>query len=201
MRRSALTSLPIVCAGLLSGCTGTGVFLDHTTQWFSRNPNMPAGGSETFLEIRGEPVDVPPLVPETGNVWPTNTGPDPTLQDIQKQQDEEIRRNGGRAPPSVLGQGGASGGLQGANPSVNRANQADQGLPPPAAQPAPARLPRTTQTPNGPAVDVTGGGSGRGYRNLQLPGGSGRGILVPNGNGTSTLIGPDGSVQTVPTKP
>ena len=28
--------------------------------------------------------------------------------------------------------------------------------------------------------------------------GGGVGIVVPNGNGTSTLVGPDGSVQTVP---
>ena len=197
MRRSALLSLPIACAGLLSGCTGTGVFLDHTFQNFSRNPNMPAGGSETFLEIRGEPVDVPPLLPENGNVWPTDTGPDPTLQDIQRQQDEEIRRNGGQAPPSVLGQGSN----QGANPAVNRANNADRGLPPPQRQPAPARMPPTQITPNGPSVDITGGGTGRGYRQLQSPTPGGSGILVPNGNGTSTLIGPDGSVQTVPTKP
>ncbi len=58
-------------------------------------------------------------------------------------------------------------------------------------------------TPNGPSLDV-GGGSGRGYRPaMRVPRGAspgGSGILVPNGNGTSTLIGPDGSVQTVPTK-
>ena len=66
---------------------------------------------------------------------------------------------------------------------------------------------RSRQTPGGPSLDV-GGGSARGYRDLNPPatapgrGASpgGGGILVPNGNGTSTLIGPDGSVQTVPTR-
>ncbi len=196
MRRPVLVCLPVLCAGLLSGCTGTGVFLDHTTQWFSRNPDMPAGGSEMFLRIRGEKVDVPPLTPEPGNVWPTDTGPDATLQDIQARQNEEIRRNGGQPTGGSPPPGG--------NPSVDRANQADRGLPPPAAQPAPPRRPPTVQTPAGPAVDVTGQGSGRGYRGLQPPAPSspgGSGILVPNGNGTSTLIGPDGSVQTVPTRP
>lgn len=196
MRRSALSVFSIVSAGLLSGCTGFGVFLDHTNQAFGRIPNAPAGSSETFLRIRGERVDVPSLEPEKGNVWPTDAGPDMTMQDIQKQQDEQIRRGGGQ--PSQPGQPGPTAG-KGSNPQVNRANDADRGLPPPVNPPAAPRQRPTVLTPSGPSLDV-GGGSGRGYRQLQsaTPGGSG--ILVPNGNGTSTLIGPDGSVQTVPTK-
>ena len=190
MRRSALPSLAVMSAGLLSGCTGTGLFLDHTTQHFGAVPNAPAGNSETFLRIRGEKVDLPPLLPEQGNVWPTDSRPDPSLQDLQKQQAEEIRR--GAAAPA-----------NGPNPAVNRANNADRGLPPPTNPPPPPtglRSP-TVNTPNGPSVDVTGQGTGRGYRQLNSPTPGGSGILVPNGNGTSTLIGPDGSVQTVPTRP
>ena len=187
MRRPVLPAFSIVFAGLLTGCTGTGVFLDHSFKSWGAAPNTPAGSSETFMRVRGESVDVPPLLPETGNVWPTAQGPDPTLQDLEKQQADDIRRNGGqRLPPAGLGM-----------------NPANRGVPPgrlPAAPPPPVGSP-TVQTPNGPSMDVTGQGSGRGYRQLQstTPGGSG--ILVPNGNGTSTLIGPDGSVQTVPTKP
>jgi hypothetical protein len=192
MRRSALSIFAIASAGLLSGCTGMGVFLDHTTQWFGANPNQPAGSSETFLRIRGENVDVPPLVPENGNVWPVDAGPDLTMQDIEKQQNDQIRRGGGQP---------ITGTTNGPNPQVNRANNADQGLPPPQTPPPPPRRRGVTPTPGGPSMDV-GGGTGRGYQQLQTPhapsGGSG--ILVPNGNGTSTLIGPDGSVQTVPTK-
>ena len=191
MRRSALSILSIVSAGLLSGCTGTGVFLDHTTQWFGHNPNTPAGSSETFQRIRGETVDVPPLVPENGNVWPTDTGPDLTMQDIEKQQNAEIQRNGGQPT-----NGGPT---SGPNPQVNRANNADKGLPPPQTPPPPPHGRGITATPGGPQVDV-GGGSGRGYRQMQTPNAPSSGILVPNGNGTSTLIGPDGSVQTVPTR-
>jgi hypothetical protein len=40
--------------------------------------------------------------------------------------------------------------------------------------------------------------SGNGVHSYNAPGG-GQGIIVPNGNGTSTVIGPNGSVQTVPT--
>lgn len=194
MRRCALPSLATLLAGLLSGCTGTGVFLDHTTQRFGAVPNEPAGSSETFLRIRGQTVTVPPLLPEPGNVWPTDIKPDPSLQDMEKQQAEEIRRGGASA---------AGAPANGPNPAVNRANNADRGLPPPVTPPPPPtglRSP-TVNTPNGPSVDVTGRGTGRGYRQLQSPTPGGSGILVPNGNGTSTLIGPDGSVQTVPTRP
>lgn len=191
MRRSALPSLALLSAGFLSGCTGTGVFLDHTTQHFGAAPNSPAGNSETFLRIRGEKIDLPPLLPEPGNVWPTENRPDLSMQDLQKQQAEETRRGAAAAPGN------------GSNPTVNRANNADRGLPPPSIPPPPpARLRSpTVNTPNGPSVDVTGQGTGRGYRQLGSPTPGGSGILVPNGNGTSTLIGPDGSVQTVPTRP
>ena len=188
-----------------------GVFFDHTTKWFDENPNTPAGSSENFQEIRGQTVEVPALLPEQGNVWPDSSGPDQTLQDLEKQQAEEIRRGAvqtGSTPPL------------GPNQRVNRANGADQGLPPPnvpTGQP-PADLGSQTQrTPNGPAINTTGGNRTGGYRGLGNGGpgsgrsnpGSGAGggnlspgsVLVPNGNGTSTLIGPDGSVRTVPTPP
>ena len=204
--RFALLVLPLAGAGMVSGCTGMGVFFDHTTKWFDENPNSPVGSSENFDEIRGQTVEVPPLLPEKGNVWPDNSGPDQTLQDLEKQQATEIRRGAvqtGSTPPF------------GSNPQVNRANGADRGLPPPnvpTGQP-PANLGTQTQpTPNGPAISTTGGDRTQGYRGLGNGGpGAGRNnsgggpspgsVLVPNGNGTSTLIGPDGSVQTVPTKP
>ncbi len=209
--RYALLVLSLAGAAMVSGCTGMGVFFDHTFKWFDENPNAPAGSSENFDVIRGQPVDVAPLLPEKGNVWPENSGPDETLQDLERQQAEEIRRGAvqtGTTPPL------------GPNPQVNRANGADQGLPPPSKPPAPPPASLGTQpqaTPNGPAINTTGGNRTGGYRGLGNGGPGARGsnpatgtgagslapgsVLVPNGNGTSTLIGPDGSVQTVPTKP
>jgi len=61
----------------------------------------------------------------------------------------------------------------------------------------PARNPagQVLQTPRGPAV--TNGGTG-GYQTLTEPGG-GSAVVVPNGNGTSTIIHSDGRIETVPT--
>ncbi len=178
MRRPSLLCLTIALPVVLSGCTGMGVFFDHTFTSFDANPNTPAGNSEMLARIRGEPVDVPPLQPEQGNVWPGPTPPDPTLQDIERQQDS------GTPPAAVIG-----GGTDHQQPRPVLPNG-------PASSAAPNGS--TVLTPRGPS-QVVGGGSG--YRQLQSPTPGTSGILVPNGNGTSTLIGPDGSVQTVPTRP
>ncbi len=54
MRRPVLLSLTIALPCLLTGCTGMGVFFDHTFSSFDENPNTPAGSSETLQRIRGE---------------------------------------------------------------------------------------------------------------------------------------------------
>jgi hypothetical protein len=181
MRRSALLGCAIATSSLLSGCTGTGVFFDHTFTWFEANPNAPAGNSEMFQRLRGEPIDVTPLVPEAGNVWPGPQKPDLTLQEIEQQQQ-------GPAAAATVG-------------------PADRRVPHPQGSSSPAVVQPTSppnligppqHTPGGTSLDVTGGQNIPGYRHMQTPP-SGRGILVPNGNGTSTLIGPDGSISTVPT--
>ncbi len=68
---------------------------------------------------------------------------------------------------------------------------------PPTGSPAPQPAPpgQVVQTPTGPAV-TTGGGQG--YQTMSMPGG-GSAIVVPNGNGTSTVIKSDGTIQTIPT--
>ena len=188
MRPPALLCLAFAAPILLAGCTGTGVFLDHTFDWFGDNPNTPAGNSEMFQRLRGEPTAFAPLLPESGNVWPGPQAPDPTMQELQQQQN-----SGG--PPSV---GGGTDHQQPRPPGYS-----PQGAPPSVVQPGspPGNLVRPPrQGRSGESLDVTGGSSTGGYRHLQAPP-PGRGILVPNGNGTSTLIGPDGSVSTVPTKP
>jgi hypothetical protein len=78
-------------------------------------------------------------------------------------------------------------------------------LPPGALTQPPPQPPRNgpapppggaVQLPNGVGVDA-GGTSG--YRQLTLPNGQPGAIIVPNGNGTSTVIQPNGTVQTIPT--
>jgi hypothetical protein len=67
--------------------------------------------------------------------------------------------------------------------------------PTPLASP-PSDFGHTIITPRGPIVTTGRAGS---FTTTTLPRRAGQGLLFPNGNGTSTLIGPRGSVTTVPT--
>ena len=49
------------------------------------NPNMPAGDSENMRRVTGEQVEVPPLPPEPGDIWPGPLPPEPTLQELEQQ--------------------------------------------------------------------------------------------------------------------
>lgn len=184
MRRLALLGLLV----LVSGCSDSSFtnFLGDT-HGLNDGPNAPIGNSETIRRVRAEPVNVAPLAPETGNVWPGPPAPMPTLADIEKN-------NAPLPLPQVPGEK--------QQPPARSAPYRVPGLP---TGPAPGPVPppmssapppgSTVNTPRGPS-SVTGG-TGQ-YQTLGSPNGNG-GVLIPNGNGTSTLIRPDGSVTTVPT--
>ncbi len=188
--------------GLLLALSGCGTIADSPFEGFGgfladthtpmRGPNSPVGDSDNMRRVMGEPTTAEPLVPEPGNVWPGPLPPEMTLGDIQRTNDadmlkpgEELRfgaPRGSSTPPAPLPQQPVQNG-QRIQPAPSST---------PALQPAP-RDP-TISTPGGPAVLGRGGGTVQTYTD---PRGN-TGIVIPNGNGTSTLIAPDGSVQTVP---
>ena len=200
MRRIVTLGLLVV----LSGCTGFGAFLDHTFTVPGENPNRPMADSENVRRSFGQDPDVTPLTPEPGNVWPGPQAPEPTLTELQQQQPGNVpdttvpgARPGlpaGRQPrPANRGSSTPPGSVEPGLPSTPDAGvraPAPRGV---AARPGPTGP--VVQTPQGPAVDA-GGTSG--YRQLTTPQGPGA-IMVPNGNGTSTIINPNGTIQTVPT--
>jgi hypothetical protein len=153
------------------------------------------------------------LTPEPGDIWPGPLPPAPTLRDLEQQipsggQPEQA------VPGSPLGRGAVPPSMapypspqpfRGSStpPGSNQPPLSLPGSAPPRsgyaapAAPPPAREPggQIIQTPSGPAV--TNGG-GPGYQTTTTPGG-GSAIVVPNGNGTSTIIHSDGRIETVPT--
>jgi hypothetical protein len=199
MRRIALTCLCLA----LSGC-------GYSTWWnppftTGSNPNFPAGDSENLRRVRGEQVDAPLLTTEPGDVWPGPLPPEPTLQELEQQGTQPgveqpvpgspDFRNAPNLPPPPAARGSSTppgsnqpGLLPLPSPSVPQANNP---VPPAPRNPAG----QVYQTPGGPAV--TNGGTG-GYQTTTTPGG-GSSIVVPNGNGTSTIIHSDGTIETVPT--
>ena len=200
MRRIALACLCLA----LPGC-------GYNTWWnppftTGSNPNFPADDSENLRRVMGEQVDAPALTPESGDVWPGPLPAEPTLQDLQQQAGQtaqperpvpgspQYQAQPPNPPPPLPSRGSSTppGSNQpGLTPLPNpAAPQATNPTPPPRS-PAGQVIP----TQHGPAV--TNGGTS-GYQTTTTPGG-GSAIVVPNGNGTSTIIHSDGTIETVPT--
>jgi hypothetical protein len=168
---------------------GSGTFLGDTHD-YRLNPNAPRGQALNLLRAEGGNPAAEPLTPQPGDIWPGPVQPTPTLQDIERQtmQEEQtghatqpVPRGSSSPPPS--------------GPALIPPTMAPSPAPQPPVQPPSQPLTsRAYPTPNGP---VTGSQLGNGVQTYLDPKG-GTGIIVPNGNGTSTLIGPDGSVTTVP---
>ena len=207
MRRFALLGLVL----LLPACSGAGTFLEdtHSLTW---NPNRPIGDSENMRRVRGLEPQLQTLVPESGNVWPGPVPPEPTLSDLERdttslgatpdmfgtppggqgeppvgpalpdhRQPRPITRGSSTPPPNDQpGLGPALPGPTGSTPS---------------SAPGPGPNGRVYQTPEGPAVGTRTQGRVDTINPVGHPGS----IVVPNGNGTSTIISPDGSITTVPT--
>jgi hypothetical protein len=183
-------------------------------------PHAPAGDSENLLRAKGDAVNLPPLTPQPGDVWPGPVPPTPTLQELEQQGNLEPAPEQ-PVPGSPLSRGAAPGAQEAPQgqtppsppPSVSHGSSTPPGSSQPGLAPLPNIPPRSppsaraappparpsygqaVQTPSGTGV-TTGGTSG--YQTMTLPGG-GTAIVVPNGNGTSTVIKSDGSIETIPT--
>ena len=223
MRRFATLSLVL----MLAGC-------GYQTWWnppftTGSQPYAPTGASENLMRSRGDYVDLQPLTPQPGDVWPGPVPPTPTLQELEQQGNLEPQPEqpvpgsplSRGVEPQGVPQGQATGQVPGQTPeqtppsppprvshgSSTPPGSNQPGLPPlprqqqtivPAFPPSLPQGPapgRVVQTPSGPGV-TTGGTQG--YQTMTTPGG-GSAIVVPNGNGTSTVIKSDGSIETIPT--
>jgi hypothetical protein len=201
MRRIALLVLPL----MLGGCA-------YKTWWnppFSAgyNPNRPVGDSENMRRSLGDATVDTPLHPEPGDIWPGPLPPAPTLRDLEQQTPlgtgteqpvpgSPLSRGTAPSLPPQPSMGSSTPPLSNQPPLAQ-----PQTAPPLSSYAAPAAPPpgrgpsgQIIQTPGGPAV--TNGG-GPGYQTTTTPGG-GSAIIVPNGNGTSTIIHSDGRIETVP---
>jgi len=207
MRRFALLCLAL----MLAGC-GYQTWWNVPFTGGGRQPYAPTGDAENLLRAKGEPVEVTPLNPQAGDVWPGPLPPTPTLQELE--QSGALQTGPEQpVPGSPLNRG--TGQNQEQMPALPPEVTHGSSTPPGSNQPRLAPLPRQQPMPplpsttmpappapgqvvplqNGPGV-TTGGTQG--YQTMTLPGG-GSAIVVPNGNGTSTVIKPDGSIETIPT--
>jgi hypothetical protein len=204
MRHYALLGLLV----LLPGCSGTYDFFSdtHTFTW---NSNRPLGDSENMRRVRGLAPQLPPLAADPGNVWPGPVPPEPTLSDLERDtaplgtqpapdgntpvpQTSPALPDHHQPRPAPRGSSTPPGNTQ---PGLTVPQAGTVSPAPPSSVPGPGPVGRVYQTPQGPAVSTQTQGR---IDTLSGPGRNGA-IVVPNGNGTSTIINTDGSISTVPT--
>ncbi len=165
--------------------------------------------SVTLARLMGAPPAPDVLRPEPGDVWPGPLPPRSTLAnpDAALRGIPEYEPSGPRQPVSELAP--ARPGPRGqprSSPNLPPSQTFDEDgrlrssapLPPPARlpPPPPARTDgQVIHTPGGPVI--TSGGTDR-VQTYTVPGVGGTGTAIRDGN-TTTLIGPDGRVQAVPT--
>ncbi len=186
MRLSALrVPVFLVSALSLNACSGSG-FWQYERDTFTlpgANPNIPVDSSENFARSHNAPlIDPAPLQTEAGDIWPGPMQSVPTLKDLQKQTTSEMTGGAGApvlAPLPPL-------------PSLPGYELSPQQLGPPA--------PSQVFTGNS-VVTRAGHIPIQGNQSYKPPPGTpdNGNIVVPNGNGTSTVISPTGQVTTIPT--
>jgi hypothetical protein len=201
MRRIA----SFILALMLSGCGYNAWWNPSFTGGY--NPNRPVSDSENMRRAQGQEPSIPPLTTEPGDIWPGPLAPAPTLKDLEA--------TGGLTsqPEAPVPGSPLSRGISEPNPEPSpsagssipsdraqrelatrpAASLSSASSPAPPSTHGPAS--QVNQSPNGPAVTM---GDGPGYQTTTTRAG-GQSIIVPNGNGTSTVIHPDGRIETVPT--
>ncbi|GEK96661.1 hypothetical protein [Gluconobacter kanchanaburiensis] len=193
MRKAALLALPLA----LSGCSGMGKYIRDTMVWTALdNPNGPHGESENIHRARGEKFAEAPIFPESGNIWPGAPQPLPTLKDVENPNStfshalgDPATYFGGAALDesfmSGIGSKGALGAsgqqlMSGQSISVGESVDTHQGV----------SRDRSHVIPTLPSSVPDNAGH---FLNKNPS----KTIVIPNGDGTSTLIAPDGSVKVV----
>ncbi len=205
---AAATALP----GILGGChyasspfVGFPGFIADT-HTFRSNPNLPPGSDETLLHSEGRDVAMEPLLTEPGNVWPGPAPLDPTLADVQRLQNQQEQPLNPQAPQAVPTNPAEPRPVPRGSSTPPGAVQTVPSVPPPPAPRGQLSAPPAATAPLPPPVIPTPSGPLINNGPVGVPGGmstgtdihGGQDIIVPNGNGTSTVISPDGSVRIIP---
>ena len=165
------------CTSFSVSCTGLDRHLGSTINPFG-NPNMPDARSETAQRVRGVKLSTMPVLPEEGDVWPGQPEPVPSLQDVSRS-DRNFVEKWQKARPQLdadLRQQLNDGQGMSVGEDVGQRYGSGKGVMP-IGKPIPSHVKDNARPYMEPA--------GRGV------------VTIPNGDGTDTLIAPDGSVKVV----
>lgn len=157
---------------VLSGCSGFGKFVSDTATLPGENPNAPSGDNLNMRRVHGYSTAETPLLPAGGDIWPGPPAPLPTLEDVEKDRAGTILGGVPNSGDKQLQDGGEM--------SVGE----------------PDGMPDTSQSITGKLPDAEPDAAAK----YGAQRGSASTIEIPNGDGTVTLIHPDGSVTTTQAK-
>lgn len=167
----------VIMSFLAVSCTGLDRHIHDTLNPYG-TPNTPDSHSETAQRVRGAKLSTIPILPETGDVWPGQPEPVPSLQDVSRSNEHFIEK-WRKAQPQLeedLKQQLADG--QGMAVGEDVGKQYGSGK-----EVVPIGKPITSHVHDNapPYLEPVNRGI----------------VTIPNGDGTDTLIAPDGSVKIV----
>ncbi|HQT66523.1 MAG: hypothetical protein B7Z78_05680 [Rhodospirillales bacterium 20-60-12] len=212
MRRLSFVALTL----LLGGCSGLGHYMGDTA-WPFGNPNSPAneaheatpmGQSLTMQRALGHDVPVATITPQPGDVWPGPVKPIPTLSEVQQNMNTPLGQMYEQTPtppaasgvpltvPTYTVPSGAVARPAGPDQSDIDFKAPTQPAPAPGATQGQADIGRVLIGPAGPIGIITGGTPSA--QQVAPIDGKGGGILMPNGDGTATLVEANGHIITMP---
>ncbi|CAI3924680.1 hypothetical protein [Commensalibacter papalotli (ex Servin-Garciduenas et al. 2014)] len=193
MRRHAALMATVL---LLSGCSGFDRFLDDTVRLpGSDNPEAPKGDSENMMKARGQMVTSTPILPQSGNIWPSRPPALPTLSDVANDEQSFSLSDYSHA--------------FGADEDVVKHEQGtNHTLPSDFPEDGDLTAGEKNQIKNGATINKSGGfGSSNGgilpdhiddhapkYIEKDT---NNKPIIIPNGDGTSTVISSTGKVSVI----
>lgn len=155
-----------------SGCSGLEKHAEDTF-WPFGDPNAPKSESENFRRVRGESVMMQPLTTQQGDVWPGQPDAVPTIKDVNDPNSRFSRSFREASAKNQLSNGEFL--------SVGEKVSTEKGVQRRSMASEPGRLPSSV--------------SDRAQHYLEGP--NRDNVAIPNGDGTTTIVAPNGLVRVV----
>lgn len=173
---------------ILSGCSGIDKFFDDTVSLPGNNPEAPEGYAENMQRVKGNmAIATTPLLPQSENIWPSRPPALPTLSDVASDDKSFSLSDYSRA---------AGGDVD----SVTHDQINKQSVPVDFPEDGNLNVGEQYQIKNGMTDFINGrlpdSIKDQGVKYIEK--GKDAPVIVPNGDGTSTIINSRGVVKIIP---
>ena len=173
---------------ILSGCSGIDKFFDDTVSLPGNNPEAPEGYAENMQRVKGNmAIATTPLLPQSENIWPSRPPALPTLSDVASDD-----KSFSLSDYSIAAGGDVD--------SVTHDQINKQSVPVDFPEDGNLNVGEQYQIKNGMTDFINGrlpdSIKDQGAKYIEK--GKDAPVIVPNGDGTSTIINSRGVVKIIP---